>query len=221
MRCPFCGCPDTQVKDTRTLEDQTTIRRRRLCADCSGRFTTYERVQLRDLIVEKSDGRKEPFDRTKLMRSVEIALRKRPVADERVERMITGIVRQLEARSDGVVRAQEIGSAVMTALKELDGVAYVRFASVYRDFTEAEDFRTVLNELADTGLREAAPTPTVSAPAAVDARKSRAKPRAKPERSRNSKKAEQAQKRKRKETPDKAASQDDQAQDDQDQQELF
>ncbi|BCP53352.1 transcriptional repressor NrdR [Kaistia sp. 32K] len=147
MRCPYCGSDDTQVKDSRPSEDNTSIRRRRVCADCGGRFTTFERIQLRELTVVKKSGRRVPFDRDKLMRSVQVALRKRPVDPERVERMINGVVRQLESSGESEINAEQIGVYVMEALKGLDDVAYVRFASVYRNFREAKDFSTVLDEL--------------------------------------------------------------------------
>ena len=147
MRCPYCGADNSQVKDTRPTEDGAAIRRRRVCADCGGRFTTIERVQLRDLVVVKKSGRRVPFDRDKLMRSVQVALRKRPVEPERVERMVSGIVRQLESRGEGEIRAEEIGLLVMQGLRNLDDVGYVRFASVYRDFREAKDFEAFVGEL--------------------------------------------------------------------------
>ena len=147
MRCPYCGSEDTQVKDSRPAEDNTSIRRRRICPDCGGRFTTFERVQLRDLVVLKKSGRKVPFDRDKLMRSFDIALRKRNVDPDRIERAVTGIVRQLESSGESEIVAGEIGRLVMEALKALDDVAYVRFASVYRNFREARDFHGVLDEL--------------------------------------------------------------------------
>ncbi len=147
MRCPFCGNPDTQVKDSRPSEDNTAIRRRRVCPDCGGRFTTFERVQLRELTVVKKSGRRTPFDRDKLARSVQIALRKRPVDPERIERMITGIVRQLESAGDSDVNSEDIGHLVVEGLRGLDDVAYVRFASVYRNFREARDFEELLDEL--------------------------------------------------------------------------
>ncbi len=149
MRCPFCGGDNTQVKDSRPSEENTTIRRRRECPDCAGRFTTFERVQLRELLVVKRDGRKAAFDRDKLMASVAVALRKRPVPEDRVERMVSGIVRQLESSGDSEFASAKIGELVMGALKGLDPVAYVRFASVYRDFREAADFQDVLSEIAD------------------------------------------------------------------------
>jgi transcriptional repressor NrdR len=147
MRCPYCGSDETQVKDSRPSEDGAAIRRRRLCSDCGGRFTTFERVQLRELTVLKKSGRRVPFDRDKLMRSVQVALRKRPVEPERVERMVSGIVRQLENMGESEIPSSAIGHLVMEALKNLDDVAYVRFASVYKNFREAKDFEAVLGEL--------------------------------------------------------------------------
>jgi transcriptional repressor NrdR len=152
MRCPYCGSDDTQVKDSRPSEDNTSIRRRRVCADCGGRFTTFERIQLRELVVLKKSGRRVPFDRDKLMRSVQVALRKRPVDPDRVERMINGVVRQLESSGESEINAEQIGVYVMEALKGLDDVAYVRFASVYRNFREAKDFSAVLDELSSQDL---------------------------------------------------------------------
>ena len=149
MRCPYCGSLDTQVKDSRPMDDSSAIRRRRICPDCGGRFTTFERVQLRELIVVKRSGRRVPFDRDKLMRSVQIALRKRPVDPERVERMVSGIVRQLESRGEAEIPAEQIGLLVMEGLRNLDDVAFVRFASVYKNFTAADDFRNVLATLAE------------------------------------------------------------------------
>ncbi|HVZ15053.1 MAG TPA: transcriptional regulator NrdR [Bauldia sp.] len=154
MRCPYCGNPDTQVKDSRPSEDNTAIRRRRVCPDCGGRFTTFERVQLRELTVVKKNGRRQPFDRDKLMRSVSVALRKRSVDPERVERMVNGIVRQLESTFEGEVPAEKIGLLVLEGLKGLDEVAYVRFASVYRNFDNTEDFKEVLGELEGEGKSE-------------------------------------------------------------------
>lgn len=147
MRCPFCGHEDTQVKDSRPAEDGAAIRRRRFCPSCAQRFTTVERVQLRELTVIKADGRRVPFDRDKLARSVRIALRKRPVQEEQIERMVNGIVRQLEAGGEAEVRSKEIGELVMESLKAVDEVAYVRFASVYRNFREAKDFEAFLDSL--------------------------------------------------------------------------
>ncbi len=147
MRCPYCGSLETQVKDSRPTEDSSSIRRRRICPDCGGRFTTFERVQLRELTVVKKNGRRAPFDRDKLMRSIEIALRKRAVASDRVERMVNGIVRQLESMGDGDIPTDTIGQLVMEGLKALDDVAYVRFASVYRNFREPRDFNQIVGEL--------------------------------------------------------------------------
>lgn len=148
MRCPYCGSTNTQVKDSRPSEDHTAIRRRRVCSDCSGRFTTFERVQLRELTVVKKSGRRVPFDRDKLMRSLQIALRKRSVDPERVERMVSGIIRRLENMGEGDIKSETIGRLVMEGLKGLDDVAYVRFASVYKNFREARDFEALLGELA-------------------------------------------------------------------------
>ena len=156
MRCPFCGHEDTQVKDSRPADDGAAIRRRRLCGNCGQRFTTVERVQLRELVVQKADGRRVPFDRDKLARSIRIALRKRPVDDERIERIVNGIVRQLEASGDSEIPSHEIGELVMETLKEVDAVAYVRFASVYRDFREARDFEEFLGSLEEGDARRAA-----------------------------------------------------------------
>jgi transcriptional repressor NrdR len=150
MRCPYCSNNDTQVKDSRPTEDNSVIRRRRHCTDCGGRFTTFERIQLRELTIVKNTGRKVPFDRDKLMRSVQIALRKRPVEQERVERMVSGIVRRLENRGEGEIPAKAIGEMVMEGLFTLDQVAYVRFASVYRDFREAKDFEEFLGDMPET-----------------------------------------------------------------------
>jgi transcriptional repressor NrdR len=147
MRCPSCGSLDTQVKDSRPTEDSSVIRRRRVCLACNFRFTTFERVQLRELIVIKRNGRRVPFDRDKLLRSVQIALRKRPVEPERIDQMVSKIVRELESQGESEVSSETIGETVMAYLRELDDVAYVRFASVYRNFREAKDFETVLGEL--------------------------------------------------------------------------
>jgi transcriptional repressor NrdR len=147
MRCPFCGSIDTQVKDSRPADDHTTIRRRRVCDACGGRFTTFERVQLRELTVVKRSGRRLPFDRDKLARSVSVALRKRDILPERVERLINGIVSQLESMGETEVSTQQVGETIMAALKNLDHVAYVRFASVYRNFNEAKDFGAIVDEL--------------------------------------------------------------------------
>jgi transcriptional repressor NrdR len=165
LRCPYCGSLDTQVKDSRPSDDHSAIRRRRVCPDCGGRFTTFERVQLRELVVVKRSGRRIPFDREKLTRSVEIALRKRPVDPERVERMINGIVRQLESLGEGEVTTASIGELVMEGLKGLDDVAYVRFASVYRNFREARDFEEIIGELtADEPAAPAERRPSVKEP---------------------------------------------------------
>ncbi|MGI4944780.1 MAG: transcriptional regulator NrdR [Janthinobacterium lividum] len=147
MRCPFCGHDDTQVKDSRPADDGSAIRRRRFCGGCGQRFTTIERVQLRELTVLKNDGRRVPFDRDKLARSIRIALRKRPVQEERIERIVNGIVRQLEATGEADIPSKQLGELVMETLKEVDAVAYVRFASVYRDFREARDFEAFLGSL--------------------------------------------------------------------------
>jgi len=149
MRCPYCGSVDTQVKDSRPSEDNSSIRRRRVCQDCGGRFTTFERVQLRELMVLKRSGRRVPFDRDKLVRSVQIALRKRSVDPERVERMVSGIVRQLESGGESEITSEQIGHLVMEGLRGLDDVAYVRFASVYRNFREAKDFETFVGKLSE------------------------------------------------------------------------
>lgn len=151
MRCPFCGGDDTGVKDSRPADDGSAIRRRRFCGGCGQRFTTIERVQLRDLTVVKNDGRRVPFDRDKLARSIRIALRKRPVQDERIERIVTGIVRQLESTGEADIPTTQLGELVMETLKEVDAVAYVRFASVYRDFREARDFEKFVGGLATHG----------------------------------------------------------------------
>lgn len=152
MRCPFCASEESQVKDSRPSEDGAAIRRRRLCPDCGGRFTTFERVQLRELTILKRSGRRTPFDRDKLARSISIAMRKRPVDPERVERMISTIVRQLESMGETELPSSAVGELVMKQLKQLDDVAYVRYASVYRDFRETQDFARFLGE---EGLSEA------------------------------------------------------------------
>jgi transcriptional repressor NrdR len=149
MRCPYCGSEDTQVKDSRPAEDGNAIRRRRFCTNCGARFTTYERVVLRELTVVKTDGSREPFDREKLSRSIRLALRKRPVTEERIERMLNGIQRRLETESESEVTSRQIGETVMDMLKALDEVAYVRFASVYRNFGAARDFRDFLGAMND------------------------------------------------------------------------
>jgi transcriptional repressor NrdR len=147
MRCPFCSFADTQVKDSRPTEDGTAIRRRRFCTNCAARFTTFERVQLRELTVVKRSGRRVPFDRDKLMRSVQVALRKRPVDPERVEQMISGVVRRLESMGEPEVPSELVGEMVMEVLASLDMVAYVRFASVYKNFREAKDFEKFLGKI--------------------------------------------------------------------------
>lgn len=147
MRCPFCGNEDTQVKDSRPTEDGAAIRRRRLCTGCGSRFTTFERVQLRDLTVRKRSGRRVPFDRDKLIRSINIATRKRPVEAEQIERIVNGIQRRLESSGENEIPAERIGELVMDALAQLDSVAYVRFASVYRNFREAKDFEDFVGQL--------------------------------------------------------------------------
>jgi transcriptional repressor NrdR len=151
MRCPFCGELESQVKDSRPSEDGAAIRRRRMCPACGGRFTTFERVQLRELTIVKRSGRRQPFDREKLVRSILVATRKRPVDPERVERTVNAIVRQLESMGETELGSQAVGEMVMKALKALDDVAYVRYASVYRDFRETEDFARFLS---DEGLAE-------------------------------------------------------------------
>ena len=140
MRCPFCGNIDTQVKDSRPAEDHVSIRRRRFCPACGGRFTTYERVQLRDLVVIKSSGKREDFDRSKLERSIRIAMQKRPIDPERIDQMISGIVRRLESLGETDISSKDIGNIVMESLNRIDTVAYVRFASVYKNFQAADDF---------------------------------------------------------------------------------
>jgi transcriptional repressor NrdR len=153
MRCPSCASLDTQVKDSRPTEDSAVIRRRRVCLACNFRFTTFERVQLRELTVIKRNGRRVPFDRDKLLRSVQIALRKRPVEPERIEQVVSRIVRELETMGESEVSSETIGELVMDNLRRLDDVAYVRFASVYRNFREAKDFETVLDELSGEDAR--------------------------------------------------------------------
>lgn len=149
MRCPFCGHDDTQVKDSRPTEDGAAIRRRRFCPACGQRFTTVERTQLRELTVVKSDSRRVAFDRDKLARSIRIALRKRPVDDDKIERIVNGIQRQLETSGESEIPSKMIGEMVMDVLRDLDPVAYVRFASVYRDFREAKDFERFVGTLGD------------------------------------------------------------------------
>ena len=164
MRCPYCGSLDTQVKDSRPTEDSSAIRRRRVCPDCAGRFTTFERVQLRELIVVNKSGRRVAFDRDKLMQSLSIALRKRPVDPERVERMVNGIVRQLESQGDSEIQSDHIGELVMEGLRALDSVAYVRFASVYKNFREARDFGTIIDQLAGDDDMPIPPAKTLDTP---------------------------------------------------------
>ncbi len=147
MRCPFCGHEDTQVKDSRPTDDNAAIRRRRFCQSCGSRFTTFERVQLRELVVIKKTGKRVPFDREKLARSIHIATRKRPVDGERIERIINAIVRRLESAGDAEITSDAIGEQVMDALFTLDPVAYVRFASVYRNFREVKDFEEFVGKL--------------------------------------------------------------------------
>ncbi|MSO74085.1 MAG: transcriptional repressor NrdR [Alphaproteobacteria bacterium] len=149
MRCPFCGHEDTQVKDSRPTDDNTAIRRRRNCVNCGARFTTFERIQLRELTVVKSNGQKEPFDRDKVMRSMKIACRKRPVEPERIERVVNGLVRRLESLGETEIPSSVVGEMVMEALAGLDQVAYIRFASVYRNFREVKDFEKFIGGLAD------------------------------------------------------------------------
>ncbi len=151
MRCPFCGNEDTQVKDSRPTDDNAAIRRRRQCPNCGARFTTFERVQLRELTVVKATGQREPFDREKLMRSMQISLRKRPVDADRLERVVNGIVRRLESSGESEIPTSVIGQMVMEALSSLDQVAYVRFASVYRNFREAKDFEDFVGKLGGDG----------------------------------------------------------------------
>ena len=150
MRCPFCSNKETQVRDSRPSEDNSTIRRRRVCPGCGGRFTTFERVQLRELYVLKRTGQKVVFDRDKLMRSVQVATRKRPVDIDKLEQMVSGIVRQLENRGDAIIGSELIGTLIMEGLRQIDDVSYVRFASVYKDFREAKDFEEFLEEISDT-----------------------------------------------------------------------
>jgi transcriptional repressor NrdR len=147
MRCPFCGSTESQVKDSRPAEDHVAIRRRRSCPGCGGRFTTYERVQLRDLVVVKKNGKREDFDRDKLSRSIRIAMQKRQVEPDRIEQMISGIVRRLESMGDTDIASDTIGAIVMETLARIDTVAYVRFASVYKNFQEADDFEDFVAEL--------------------------------------------------------------------------
>jgi len=170
MRCPFCGHEDTQVKDSRPNEDGVAIRRRRFCTSCGQRFTTIERVQLRELTVVKTDGRKVPFDREKLTRSIRIALRKRPVQEERIERIVTGLVTRLESSGDTEIPSSRIGELAMDTLREVDGVAYVRFASVYRDFREENDFSSILSTMRDAATGLAGPSDDKAGPETPNAR---------------------------------------------------
>lgn len=147
MHCPFCSFEETQVKDSRPSEDGTSIRRRRACPECGARFTTFERVMLRELTVLKSGDKRQPFDREKVTRSMQIALRKRPVAPEHIERAVNGIVRQLEVSGETEIPSRQIGELVMQALIELDKVGYIRYASVYKDFSKPEDFKNFVKEL--------------------------------------------------------------------------
>ena len=151
MRCPFCGHDDSQVKDSRPTEDGAAIRRRRQCEGCAARFTTFERIQLRELTVLKSADRREPFDRDKLMRSIAIATRKRPVEPARIDKLVSGIQRRLETLGESDVTSARIGEMVMEGLKGLDSVAYIRFASVYRDFSEARDFEAFAGQVEEAG----------------------------------------------------------------------
>ncbi|MFT3978656.1 MAG: transcriptional regulator NrdR [Sphingomonas bacterium] len=151
MRCPFCGHDASQVKDSRPTEDGAAIRRRRQCEGCAARFTTFERIQLRELVVIKSQDRREPFEREKLVRSIGVAARKRPVDGVAIERLVSGIQRQLETSGDGEVTSKRIGEMVMEGLKGLDSVAYIRFASVYRDFNEAKDFEEFAGSVEEAG----------------------------------------------------------------------
>jgi transcriptional repressor NrdR len=153
LRCPFCAHEDSQVKDSRPTEDNGAIRRRRQCEACGARFTTFERIQLRELTVVKSEGRRQSFDREKLERSVTIACRKRPIEPAKIERLVSGIQRQLETSGESEVSASTIGELVMEGLKGLDGVAYIRFASVYRDFTEPRDFEDFAGSIAEAARK--------------------------------------------------------------------
>lgn len=146
MKCPFCQCPNTQVRDSRPAEDDQVVRRRRTCERCAGRFTTFERVQLRELVLVKKNGRREIFDREKLVRSVSIALRKRPIPHEQVEHMISGVVRRLETLGESEIYSDTVGQLLMEALRQLDEVAYVRYASVYKNFKETKDFQKFIGD---------------------------------------------------------------------------
>lgn len=149
MRCPFCSFEETQVKDSRPTEDGTSIRRRRACPDCGGRFTTFERIQLREIIVIKAGDRRQLFDRDKVIRSMQIALRKRPVTQEQIEKAANSITRQLETSGETEVPSKHIGDLVMQALIQLDRVGFIRYASVYKDFSKPDDFKTFIKELSD------------------------------------------------------------------------
>lgn len=151
MRCPFCANEDSQVKDSRPTEDGATIRRRRQCESCAARFTTFERIQLREIVVSKSGDKRETFDRRKLERSISLACQKRGVEQEQIEQLVSGIQRQLETCGESEINAQRIGEMVMDGLKQLDSVAYIRFASVYKDFTEASDFEDFASNVKDAG----------------------------------------------------------------------
>ena len=151
MRCPFCAHADTQVKDSRPTEDDTAIRRRRQCESCGARFTTFERVQLREVVVIKSEGKREPFDRSKVEQSVALACRKRGIEQERIDQLVSGIQRQVETAGETEVPSSRIGEMVMEGLRQLDSVAYIRFASVYRDFSEARDFEEIASSVRDVG----------------------------------------------------------------------
>jgi transcriptional repressor NrdR len=151
LRCPFCAHDDSQVKDSRPTEDNTSIRRRRQCESCGGRFTTFERVQLRDVMVVKSGGKREPFERSKIEQSVSLACRKRGVEQERIDQLVSGIQRQVETAGDSEVPSSRIGEMVMDGLRQIDSVAYIRFASVYRDFSEARDFEEFASQVRDVG----------------------------------------------------------------------
>ena len=153
MRCPFCGHEDSQVKDSRPTEDNSAIRRRRQCEGCGGRFTTFERIQLRELVVIKSEGKREPFDREKLERSLSVACRKRPVDNTQIEKLASAIQRQLETLGESEIDTKRIGEFVMDGLKALDSVAYIRFASVYKDFSEAKDFEDFAGSVVEAALK--------------------------------------------------------------------
>lgn len=151
MRCPFCAHDDSQVKDSRPTEDNTSIRRRRQCESCGGRFTTFERVQLRDVTVVKTGGKREPFDRAKIEQAIGLACRKRGIEQERIDQLVSGIQRQVETSGDAEVPSSRIGGMVMDGLRQIDSVAYIRFASVYRDFSEARDFEEFASQVRDVG----------------------------------------------------------------------